>query len=269
MTIPKFQKLILTWHKKNQRDMPWRKTKDPYKILVSEIMLQQTQVVRVLPKYKEFLKEFPTLNSLAKASDKKLLHIWAGLGYWKRALSLKKTAQIISKEYQGKFPKEPELLKKLPGIGPYTAGAVACFAFQSKDAFLDTNIRRVYLYFFFSGKNNISDRKILTIAKKAVWKKNPREWHYALLDYGAVILKDKKINKQSKHYTKQSKFEGSFRSFRTIVMHFLLDQPKQTATMGKIDRLLKKSKSPYTSTRILSALKKDGLIKKKGNSYSL
>ncbi len=269
MTIPKFQKLILTWHKENRRDMPWRKTKDPYKILVSEVMLQQTQVIRVLPKYKEFLKEFPTLSSLIKTSDKKLLHVWAGLGYWKRALSLKKTAQIISKEYQGKFPKEPELLKKLPGIGPYTARAVACFAFLNKDAFLDTNIRRVYLYFFFPKKNNISDREIFIVAKKAVWKKNPREWHYALLDYGAVILKDKKINKQSKHYAKQNKFEGSFRSFRTTVIRFLLDQPEQTATMGKIDRLLKKSKSPYASTRILEALKKDGLTKNKGNSYSL
>ena len=269
MTISKFQKLILTWHKKNKRDMPWRNTKDPYKILVSEVMLQQTQVARVLPKYKEFLKEFPTLTSLAQASDKKLLHVWAGLGYWKRALSLKKTAQIILKEYHGKFPKKPELLKKLPGIGPYTAGAVACFAFLNKDAFLDTNIRRVYLYFFFSEKNNISDRNILTIAKKSVWKKNSREWHYALLDYGAVILKDKKINKQSKHYTKQSKFEGSLRFFRTKIIRFLLDQPKQTAAIKKIERLLKESKSPYASTKILSGLEKDGLIKKKRNSYSL
>ena len=102
-----------------------------------------------------------------------------------------------------------------------------------------------------------------------MWKKNPREWHYALLDYGAVILKDKKINEQSKHYAKQNKFEGSFRSFRTTVIRFLLDQPEQTATMGKIDRLLKKSKSPYAPTRILETLKKDGLIKNKGNSYSL
>ena len=138
--------------------MPWRKTKDPYKILVSEVMLQQTQIARVLPKYKEFMQKFPTLQSLAKTPDKKLLKVWQGLGYWKRALSLKKAAKEIIKNHKGKFPKNLGDLQKLPGIGPYTAGAVACFSFQNKDAFLDTNIRRVYLHFFFRKKNNISDK---------------------------------------------------------------------------------------------------------------
>ena len=269
MTISKFQKLILNWHKENRRDMPWRNTKDPYKILVSEVMLQQTQVARVLPKYKEFLKEFPTLQTLTKASDKKLLKIWAGLGYWKRALSLKRTAQIVLKEHKGKFPKESSLLEKLPGIGPYTAGAVACFAFGNQDAFLDTNIRRVYLHSFFSKKDSVPDKEILKIAKKAVLKENPREWHYALLDYGSLVLKDKKINKQSKHYAKQSKFTNSFRSFRAKVMHFLLEQPKQTASLHKIEKLLKETNSPYETKKILFDLKKDGLIKKKERSYSL
>ena len=269
MTIPRFQKLILSWHKENRRDMPWRNTKDPYKILVSEVMLQQTQIARVLLKYKEFLQEFPTIQTLAKASDKKLMKVWAGLGYWRRALSLKKTAQIIAKEYQGKFPKEVALLEKLPGIGPYTAGAVACFAFQNQSAFLDTNIRRVYLHFFFPKRNNVSDKDILNIAQKAIFKKNPREWHYALLDYGALVLKDKKINKQSKHYAKQSTFTNSFRSFRAKVIHFLLKQPKQTASLNKIEKLLKEASSPYETNKVLFALQKDGLIKKKGNSYSL
>jgi len=249
--------------------MPWRNTKDPYKILVSEVMLQQTQVARVLPKYKEFLKEFPTLTSLAKTSDKKLLKVWQGLGYWKRALSLKKAAKEIIKNHRGKFPQKPGSLQKLPGIGPYTARAIACFSFQNKDAFLDTNIRRVYLYFFFPKKNNISDKEILKTAQKAVWRKNSRKWHYALFDYGALVLKDKKINRQSKHYTKQSKFKGSFRSFRTKVMRLLLDQPKQTATTSKIQRLLKEANSPYMPKKILASLVKDGLVKKKRNSYSL
>jgi len=256
--------------------MPWRNTKDPYKILVSEVMLQQTQVARVLPKYKEFLQEFPTLQSLAKTPDKKVLRVWAGLGYWKRALSLKKTAKEILKEHKGKFPKEPKTLESLPGIGPYTARAVACFAFQNQDTFLDTNIRRVYLHFFFPPSTNsgqatkkVSDKEILTITQKAVWKKNPREWHYALFDYGAMVLKHKKINKQSQHYAKQSKFEGSFRSFRTKVMRFLLDQPRQTATTSTIQLLLKKEQSPYLPEKILASLVKDGLIKKKGGSYSL
>ena len=261
--------------------MPWRKTKDPYKILVSEVMLQQTQVARVLLKYKEFLREFPTLRSLAKASDKKLLKAWQGLGYWKRALALKNTAKTILKEYKGRFPKDPNTLQTLPGIGPYTARALACFAFEHREAFLDTNIRQVYLHCFFLGKKNISDKQILRIGHKVISsisrhssglrypRITSREWHYALFDYGAMVLKDKKINKQSKHYTKQSKFAGSFRSFRTKVMHFLLDQPKQTATTSKLKLILKKEESPYAPEKILASLEKDGLIKKKQNYYTL
>ena len=305
MTIPQFQKIILAWYKKNRRDLPWRKTRDPYKILVSEVMLQQTQVTRVIPKYEEFLKAFPTLEKLAKAPNKKLLKIWSGLGYWRRAKYLKETAKIIlvarapsyqtsprrrfgmvplraDKSPRAQTPKSrrdfegrsfgislPEHLEELPGIGHYTACALACFAFGSSEAFLDTNIRRVYLHFFFRNRKNVPDKKIRKIAQKAVWEKNPREWHYALFDYGALVLKNKDINKRSKHYAKQSKFEGSFRSFRTKIMRFLLDQQKQTATKSKIKRFLKEAQSPYTPEKVLAALEKDGLIKKKRNSYSL
>ena len=174
MTIPAFQKHILKWYKHNQRDMPWRQTRDPYKILVSEIMLQQTQVSRVLPKYAEFLQAFPTVETLAKAPEKKLLKVWSGLGYWRRARFLKATAKAVVRNHDGKFPKTPEELIKLPGIGPYTAGAVACFAFNNPQAFIDTNIRRVYLHFFFADKKDVTDKEIMPIAQKAVWPKDPR-----------------------------------------------------------------------------------------------
>jgi len=273
MTIPRFQKIILDWHKKNRRDMPWRKTKDPYKILVSEVMLQQTQVVRVLPKYKEFLKEFPILQSLAKTPDKKLLKVWQGLGYWKRALSLKQAVKEIIKSHKGKFPKNPGDLQKLPGIGPYTAHAVSCFAFKNSDAFLDTNIRRVYLHFFFPKRTNVSDKEILKVAEKATVSKNSREWHYALFDYGALVLKDKKINRQSKHYAKQSRFEGSFRFFRTKVMRFLLDQPQSKTKKEKVEsfleRELQKNKSIHASNKILEALIQNKLIKRTKDYYSI
>ena len=305
MTIPQFQKIILAWYKKNRRDLPWRRTKDPYKILVSEVMLQQTQVTRVIPKYEEFLKAFPTLEKLAKAPNKKLLKVWAGLGYWRRAKYLKEATKTIlaaratnsqtsprrrfgtvpaqrDKSPRAQTPKSrrdfegrsfgtslPEQLQKLPGIGPYTARALACFAFGSTEAFLDTNIRRVYLHFFFPKRKGVIDSEILKIAQKAVWAKNPREWHYALFDYGAQVLKNKKINKRSKHYHKQSKFEGSFRSFRTKIMRFLLDQQNQTATKSRIKRFLKEAQSPYVPEKVLAALEKDGLVKKKRNSYSL
>ena len=269
MTILKFQKLILDWYKKNKRSMPWRNTQDPYKILISEVMLQQTQVQRVLPKYQEFLKAFPALKALAGASDKKLLKVWAGLGYWKRALGLKRAAKQIMGQYKGKFPRDPDTLEQLPGIGPYTARAIACFAFQSKDAFLDTNIQRVYLHFFFQGKENISDKEIESIAQKAVWTKNPREWHYALFDYGAIKLKDKSINKQSRHYHKQSKFKGSLRSFRTKVIRLLLSKTSVSSTV--LQKFLTKElkQTSYSPEEIIDSLIKDKLIKQKGRYYSL
>ncbi len=150
MTIPKFQKAILRWYKMNRRDMPWRETKNPYKILVSEIMLQQTQVSRVLQKYQEFLSAFPTITALARAKKPEVLRVWSGLGYWRRALCLQENAKKILREHKGIFPKDPEALDALPGIGHYTARALACFAFNNDDAFLDTNIRKVFLHFFFA-----------------------------------------------------------------------------------------------------------------------
>jgi A/G-specific adenine glycosylase len=262
MTISQFQRKILKWYEKNGRDMPWRRTRDPYKILVSEVMLHQTQVSRVVPKYKEFLKEFPTIQALAKTPDKKLLRVWSGLGYWRRAKNLKESAKYL----ETKFPSNPEELEKLPGIGPYTAKAVTCFAFDNNEAFIDTNIRRVYLHFFFKNRKKVSDKEILEIAQKTVdtlpKKISPREWHYALFDYGATVLKDKQINKRSAHYTTQSKFKGSFRSYRTKIMKHLLS--KKSASRKEIFALL--VDSPYPKQQILDSLLKDELIKKTTSS---
>ena len=269
MAIPQFQRKILNWYKKHKRDLPWRKTSDPYKILVSELMLQQTQISRVLPKYKLFLNEFPNIKVLAQASDRKLLKIWEGLGYWKRALFLRETARKILKEYKGKFPQDAKILQKLPGIGPYTARALLCFAFKKKEAFLDTNIRRVYLHFFFPKRKKVSDREILFIAQKALWKKDPRVWHWALFDYGAVVLKDKNINRKSLHYQKQSPFEGSLRYFRTKAVRFLLSQEKISHKSLEIflQKEIKNKKKPYTLKDIVASLLKDKLIKKSKEYY--
>jgi A/G-specific adenine glycosylase len=311
MTIAQFQKIILDWHKENRRDLPWRNTKNPYKILVSEVLLQQTQISRVLPKYGEFLEAFPTLEALAKAPDKKLLKVWQGLGYWRRAKYLKETAKILTKARESssqassrrpasKVPKgvagrerrpqnstgnfegrslgtwTPERLEELPGVGPYTARALACFAFGSRETFLDTNIRRVYLHFFFPNQRDVPDEAILPLAQKAIYYVShgrgnrtisPREWHYALFDYGALVLKDKGINKRSRHYSKQSKFAGSFRSYRTKVVHYLLSQKGNKERRAVIKELLKNS--PYPLQEIINSLLKDGLIKKSGAHYSL
>ena len=278
MTIPKFQKTILTWYKKNRRDLPWRNTRDPYRILVSEIMLQQTQVSRVIPKYKEFLRAFPSIQALAKAPRSEVLKTWSGLGYWRRALYLQQTAKILCvgdlvSHKKTRFPKNPEELGKLPGIGHYTARALSCFAFNTSEAFLDTNIRRVYLHFFFPKRKNVSDKDILSIAQKAVWKTNVREWHYALFDYGAIVLKNKTINKRSRHYHKQSRFKGSFRFFRTRAVQFLLSSPEsktpKKSLLQFVAREIKKSKALYSPVEIISALLQDNVLKESKRGYFL
>ncbi|HLC49676.1 MAG TPA: A/G-specific adenine glycosylase [Candidatus Andersenbacteria bacterium] len=269
MTIPKFQKTILTWYSQNKRDLPWRNTKNPYRIMVSEIMLQQTQVSRVLPKYKEFLQAFPTIQALAESNDADLLKIWSGLGYWRRARFLKETCKEIIKSHNGKFPKDIPTLISLPGIGPYTAGAIACFAFGNSSAFIDTNIRRVYLHFFFADKKDVQDSDIIKIAKKAVPKDNPRDWHWALFDYGALVLKDKKINLKSRHYAKQSKFLGSFRSYRAHALRFLLatekKQVKKDALEEYLEDLLRKDERDFSPGEILDSLEQDKLIIREKN----
>ncbi len=269
MTITEFRKFILSWYGKNKRSFPWRKTSDPYRILVSEVMLQQTQISRVVPKYKKFLQEFPTLKSLAQVSTRKLLKTWKGLGYWKRALFLRESARKIIKEYLGKFPQDSRSLETLPGIGPYTAKAIACFAFRKKEAFLDTNIRKVYLHFFFSKRKKVSDREILEIAQRAVRKKNPKAWHYALFDYGAAVLKGKRINRKSLHYYRQSPFQGSFRSFRTKAVRLLLSQNKTShkTLESFLEKEIRKTQKSYSSEEILFSLLKDKLIKKSKKYY--
>ena len=265
MEISDFQRLILEWGRHNRRDMPWRNTRDPYKILVSEVMLQQTQVSRVLPKYEEFLREFPTPEALADSPQSHLLLIWQGLGYWNRALRLRDAARMIVNEFDGNFPRDPATLMTLPGIGPYTAGALACFAFGSTEPFLDTNIRRVYLFFFFPGEDDVPDSRIMEIARRAVWLDDPREWGYALFDYGAVELRDRTINRRSRHYSRQSAFEGSFRSFRAQALRHVLAQENTSLSRADLKDFLSQRLAagdhPYTPQDVLDALINDGLLR--------
>lgn len=273
MTIPKFQQTILSWYKENKRDLPWRRTHNPYRIMVSEIMLQQTQVSRVLPKYKEFLHAFPNPKALAESKDSDLLQIWSGLGYWRRARFLKEACKTIEKDFAGKFPKDTQTLKTLPGIGPYTSGAISCFAFNNTKAFIDTNIRRVYLHFFFQNKIDIPDSEIMPLAQKAITNQDPREWHWALFDYGALVLKDKKINRKSKHYNKQSKFDGSFRSYRAKLLRHLLAQPNQRIEKNEaiefLEEALRKDERDYSPREIMESLQTDNLITFEKNSIKI
>lgn len=181
---------LLAWFARNARDLPWRRTRDPYCVLVSEVMLQQTQVERVIPKYHAFLDSFPTLERLAGSPTAEVIRLWAGLGYNRRAVNLQRTARVIVEEHGGIFPREVTALRRLPGVGPYTAGAVACFAFEQDVAFLDTNIRRVLRRACLGpdeATRAVSDRELLALAAALAPPGRGWAWNQALIEVGALV----------------------------------------------------------------------------------
>src|SRR5579875_598517 len=186
---------LLDWYRHNRRDLPWRRTRDPYQVLVSEIMLQQTQVDRVIPKYHAFLEQFPTIQALAEAPASEVIRAWAGLGYNRRAVNLQRTAQAVVERYDGVMPSDPELLRGLPGIGDYTAGAVACFAYEQPVGFADANIRRVLQRLFFGPElpeRKASDSTIRRLAQVLVPERDAYAWNQALIEFGALQCTSRK-----------------------------------------------------------------------------
>ncbi|MEI7498123.1 MAG: A/G-specific adenine glycosylase [Candidatus Falkowbacteria bacterium] len=231
--IKKFQEVIWQHYHVHKRNFPWRETTNPYRILVSEIMLQQTQANRVVEKYQSFIKKIPNFKSLANIETKQLLLEWQGLGYNRRALQLQRLAQIVAREHRGRLPHDNALLQQLPGIGPATAAAIRAFTFNLPTVYLDTNVRRVYLHYFFPEQAKIYDKELFPLIEKSFDTSNSREWCWALLDYGAMLGKDKKNNpnQRSAHFTKQTKFEGSNRQLRgqllkNIITHNGISQLK-------------------------------------------
>jgi A/G-specific adenine glycosylase len=183
--IEAIQRGLLSWFRANARDLPWRRTRDPYAILVSEVMLQQTQVDRVLPYYQRFLERFPTVAELASAPTAEVIRIWSGLGYNRRAVNLQRAARAVCDDFDGVFPSDPEQLRALPGIGAYTAGAISAFAFEKDVAFTDTNMRRVIGRLIFGDRPAI-DRQILDAAQRLVPPDTGWEWNQALIEFGAL-----------------------------------------------------------------------------------
>ena len=217
--ISSFQHLIYRYYNQHGRDLPWRNTDNPYHILVSEIMLQQTQVDRVIEKYALFIVRFPDVASLAKATLKEVLEVWQGLGYSRRAISLLKLAGTILSEYQGKLPADAEELVKLPGIGRATAGCLLAFAFRKPSVFIETNIRRVFIHHFFQDGEGVRDDEIIPLVEATLDRSNPRDWYYALMDYGSQLKKEiENPNKKSAHYTRQAPFENSDRKIRGAIL---------------------------------------------------
>jgi A/G-specific adenine glycosylase len=221
--------------------LPWRQTKNPYRILVSEVMLQQTQVDRVLPKYKLFLKKFPTVSVLAQAPLSEVLLVWSGLGYNRRAKMLHSAAKMVTSEHGGVFPKTALELEALPGVGPYTARAVAIFAFNKPQVCIETNIRTVFTHVCFPKKKIVSDKEILLLIEKTLARAlhrgiHPKDFYAALMDYGSYLKKSGvRINNKSAHYAKQSKFEGSARQKRAARLRELL---KMGASEMELEKLL-------------------------------
>ena len=257
MRSPQFYKVLLKWYRVHGRhSLPWRHTKDPYHILVSEIMLQQTQVERVIPKYRAFLRRFPTLKKLARASGASVLGAWQGMGYNRRALFLKKCAEMYMREHGGKIPASFEALRKLPGVGDYTARAVLSFAFKKRVALHDTNIRRIFSRIHF-GKNPsaVAEKQIVRVITRNLPYHDTALYHGALMDFGSIVCRPKPLcsicpmQKFCKAAPKvfaegwqalegrivrhpQSKFEGSDRKIRGRIVDFL--RCRKNATLQQI-----------------------------------
>jgi len=217
-----FQKKIYDFYAQNKRNFSWREDITPYKIVVSEIMLQQTQTTRVKEKFENWLHIFPDFQTLAKASQSQVLQHWQGLGYNRRGVALHTIAKIVVEKHKGILPNDINTLQSFPSVGPNTAGSIAAFAFNTPTIFIETNIRTVYTCEFFAGKTEISDKDLILYIQATLDTKNPRDWYYALMDYGVYLKKLlPRINSASKHYAKQSAFKGSKRQIRGHIIRIL------------------------------------------------
>lgn len=255
--VQDFQKKIFSWYAKNKRDLPWRCDRNPYHILVSEVMLQQTQVSRVIPKYLAWMEKFPTLESLATASTRDILFYWSGLGYNRRALYLQKFAQEVVQKYSGYIPQDEKKLLSLPGIGEYTAKALLCFAYNQQIAVVDTNIRKVMLVHFAKYIKNGSPKQekqlVGQLAQQLLPKNKAYEWNQALMDYASAKLRQEKIS-----LPKQSRFKDSDRYYRGQIVKYLLEHPQDCKK--NLFTLFAGELSLARFARILTTLEKDKLI---------
>lgn len=260
--IRSVRKKVLDFYSRHGRhELPWRTTYSSYHVLVSEIMLQQTQVPRVIDKFQEFVAAFPTMPSLADARLDSVLRAWQGLGYNRRGMLLHRCARTIMSDFDGDFPRTPDLLESLPGIGPATARSIAAFAFNSPEVFLETNIRTVLIHHFLPEATEVHDNVLLPLAARVMDRKNPRQWYSAIMDYGTA-LKKTTVNpsRRSLHYKRQSPFSGSDRQIRGRIIRSLLSH----SPISGSELVISLQCEPTRADRILSSLISEGLVSRDG-----
>ena len=264
MEIDDFRAEVWEYGRKLYRKMPWREDTRPYYVLVSELMLQQTQVDRVVPKFHAFITAFPDEKVLASASLAEVLKLWNGLGYNRRAKFLHEAAKKIVTDFDGKFPQTKDDLLSLPGVGINTAGAILVYAFNQPVPFIETNVRTVFFHHFFEDRDDITDMEIMTLLKRAVDKEHPREFYWALMDYGAYLKKQGagKIAR-SKHYKKQSALKGSAREVRGQIIRLLAGGDET------VEALKTKLVADGRFEPALGGLLKDGLVQQNESTLHL
>jgi A/G-specific adenine glycosylase len=251
-----FQELIWQKGRELYRDMPWRQDTRPYYVLVSELMLQQTQVDRVIPKFMAFIRAFPNEKTLAEASLAEVLTLWNGLGYNRRAKFLHDAAKKIIADFNGVFPADKQELLSLPGVGPGTAGAIMTYAFNKPSIFIETNVRTVYFHHFFADHETINDTELVPVIEATLDREHPREFYWALMDYGAWLKKNGTGGiRRSSHYKKQSPLKGSIREVRGQIVT-LLSRGDMKIEMLKSELTVDERFEPA-----LAGLIADGLVK--------
>lgn len=256
------------------RDLPWRDTHDPYAILLSEVMLQQTQVSRAMGRWEQWLETFPTIADLASAPLPPVLELWQGMGYNRRALNLKRCAEEVVAMHDGVVPSDKKALLGLPGIGPSTSAGVRVFAFRQPDMYLETNVRAVFIHELFPGRESVADKELVSLVEATCPQDaRVRAWYYALLDYGAYLKKTMpNPTRRSKHYTRQSKFEGSHRQKRAYLLRRVIDDALSTEDLARdlaqSERASGRQEPSVEEVRaILDELEREGFVMRRGDAW--
>lgn len=264
MDTDEFKRLLRQKGEELYRSMPWRDNATAYFVLVSELMLQQTQVSRVIPKFQEFITAFPNEKSLVSASLADVLIVWQGLGYNRRAKYLHDAAKMITNEYGGVFPTESADILRLPGVGKNTLGAIEAYTFNRPSIFIETNIRTVYIHHFFHDQFNISDKDIISLVEATIDSENPRQFYQSLMDYGTWLKSNGVHNiSSSKHYKKQSALQGSVRQVRGEIIRELTRGDKTK------HELMDLVKADTRFNDALAGLIRDHLVHETGNQIHL